>query len=159
MLFASVTGNDEYYDGARLVASEDGGSTWNDVDGAIYTAGQVVTSYTAIHGTTSLYAISVPQDTPSGQEAPSVLWSSADAGANWKRVGPAPLALAEMTGTTSPLAVRRSMRLGYRPWKALSTSAVAGCNRLAKVRCLSSPVVTAAANGCGCPAPAGRNTR
>ena len=65
-LFAAATGNlnGEYFDGVRLVASEDGGSTWSAVDNTIYAAGQVVTSYTAIPGMTSLYAMSVPQQTP-----------------------------------------------------------------------------------------------
>ena len=101
-LFAAVTGNlnGEYFDGERLVASEDGGSTWSAVDTAIYAAGQIVTSYTAIPGTTSLYAISVPQQTPSGQELHAALWSSEDAGAHWTRVGPVPLAQAQLVGTT-----------------------------------------------------------
>ena len=100
-LFAAVTGNlnGEYFDGVRLVASEDGGSTWSAVDNTIYAAGQVVTSYTAIPGMTSLYAMSVPQQTPAGQESHALLWSSEDQGVHWTRVGPAPLALAQLIGT------------------------------------------------------------
>ena len=99
-LFAAVTSNlnGEAFDGVRLVASEDGGSTWSAVDTAIYAAGQVITSYTAISGTTSVYAISVPQQTPYGQENHAELWSSEDAGAHWTRVGTAPARAGEAGG-------------------------------------------------------------
>jgi hypothetical protein len=106
-LFAAVTGDLDgvAYDGVRLVASEDGGSTWTAVDNTIYAAGQVVTSYIAIPGTTSLYAMSVPQQTLYGQEGQAELWSSNDAGTHWTQVGLAPAGLApaaqaKLTGTT-----------------------------------------------------------
>jgi hypothetical protein len=101
-LFAAVAGNlnGEAFSGVRLVASEDGGSTWSAADTAIYAAGQIVTGYTAVPGTTSLYAISVPQQTPIGQDSNMALWSSENAGAHWTRVGPEPLAQAQLVGTT-----------------------------------------------------------
>ena len=128
------------------MASTDDGSTWSAVDSAIYAAGQVVTSYTAIPGTTSLYAMSVPQQTPYDQENNAALWSSEDAGAHWTRVGPAPFAQATLTGTT------------HTPGG--STLYAVGTNLPPPaVCCLSSPVATAAAPGCQCPAPAGRRAR
>ena len=104
-LFAKVTGNvvvdgGPHYEGVRLVSSTNGGSTWSAADSAIYAAGQVVENYTAIPGTTNLYAISLPQKTNFGQEKNVALWSSEDDGAHWTRVGAAPFAEAVLTGTT-----------------------------------------------------------
>ncbi|HEX6800457.1 MAG TPA: sialidase family protein [Ktedonobacterales bacterium] len=104
MLFAAVTDNlnGQAFDGMRLAASRDGGTSWTAADSAIFAAGQIVTSYTAIPGTTTLYAMSVPQQTPAGQESTAMLWSSQDAGLHWARVGPAPLAQADLMGAVVP---------------------------------------------------------
>ncbi|HKS69798.1 MAG TPA: sialidase family protein [Ktedonobacterales bacterium] len=102
-LFAALEGNlnGEAFDGWRLAASGDGGSTWHAADSAIWAAGQIVMSYTAIPGTTTLFARSVPQQTPSGQQSSTTLWRSDDAGAQWSRVGGAafPSAYAALIGT------------------------------------------------------------
>lgn len=103
-LFAAVIGNlnGQAFDGVRLAASTDGGTTWTAADAAIYATGQIVTDYTAIPGTTTLYALSVPQQTAAGQESSAEMWSSQDAGAHWSRLGTAPLVQATLIGATVP---------------------------------------------------------
>lgn len=88
-LFAALAGNlnGEAFDGWRLAASSDGGSTWRAADAAIWAAGQIVMRYTAIPGTTILFARSVPQQTPAGQQSSTTLWRSDDAGMHWSQVG------------------------------------------------------------------------
>lgn len=101
-LFTMLAGylNGEPFDGWRLVASSDGGSTWRTADSAIWAAGQIVMSYTAIPGTSTLYARSVPRETPAGQQAANTLWRSDDAGAHWAEItGTFPPAYAALVGT------------------------------------------------------------
>jgi len=102
-LFAAVTGdlNGPAYAGVRLASSTDGGTTWSVADADIFATGQIVTSYTAIAGTTTLYALSVPQQTQYNQLFSATVWSSEDAGAHWARVGTCPLFQAGLIGTTS----------------------------------------------------------
>jgi hypothetical protein len=102
-LFATVAGNlnGEVFDGARLVASDDGGTTWRAADTAIAAAGQIITSYAVVPGTAALYAMSVRQQTPAGQESSAALWRSEDAGMHWTRIGTAPTAQARLIATAS----------------------------------------------------------
>lgn len=88
------------YLGARIASSADGGSTWDVADADIYVTGQIVSAYAVLPGTTTLYALSVPQQTESGQVSSAEAWRSDDAGAHWTRVGTSPLAAVRLAATT-----------------------------------------------------------
>ena len=102
-LFAAVAGNlnGPAYVGVRLVSSSDGGTTWSAADAAIFAAGQIVSSYTLLPGTSELYALSVPQHKAYNEVTSATVWRSEDAGARWARAGTCPLFEASLVGTTN----------------------------------------------------------
>jgi hypothetical protein len=77
--------------GARLVASDDGGTTWTAADSALQARGASVVSYRALGGSTSLFATILSQGAIAETTAPE-LWRSDDGGASWSRVGVLPQA-------------------------------------------------------------------
>jgi hypothetical protein len=86
---------------SRLVASDDGGTTWSLVDGGLQAEDASIVSYCVIPTSTTLYATTLPQGTttltatpatkgtpPSTvTPPPTLLWRSDDAGLHWSRVG------------------------------------------------------------------------
>ena len=102
-LFAALAGNlnGPAYVGVRLVSSSNGGTTWSAADADIFAAGQIVSSYTLMPGTSEIYALSVPQQKGYNEVTASMVWRSEDAGAHWARVGTCPLFEAGLIGTTS----------------------------------------------------------
>jgi hypothetical protein len=80
--------------GARLVVSDDGGTSWRLVDSSLQTQGVSVDSYRAPQGSTSLFATTLPK--ASASAAPPSLWRSDDAGAQWSRVGAMPQAQSQL---------------------------------------------------------------
>lgn len=102
-LVAAVAGdlNGPAYLGVRIASSHDGGSTWDVADADIYASGQIVSAYAVLPGTSTLYALSVPQQTEYGQASSAAAWRSDDAGAHWARVGTSPLAEVQLAATAS----------------------------------------------------------
>jgi hypothetical protein len=90
-LYATITGNGT---GAtpyvsRLVASDDGGTTWSLVDSGLQAQDASVVSYCVIPTSTTLYATTLRQGTTTVTVTtpPTLLWRSDDAGMHWSQVG------------------------------------------------------------------------
>lgn len=89
----------------RMVRSDDGGATWQPIDGPLLAHGQAVLDYVPTHTGATIFALA----TPDGMEPPATLWRSDDAGATWREVAPVPfgdassLAVVPRQGATDPL--------------------------------------------------------
>lgn len=118
-LVAAVAGdlNGPAYLGVRIAASSDGGSTWEVADADIYATGQIVESYAVLPSTSTLYALSVPQQTESGRVSSAAVWRSDDGGAHWTQVGTSPLAEARLVAVARTPGGRTlyEVRLGSAP--------------------------------------------
>lgn len=75
--------------GARLVASDDGGSTWRFVDNGLTGSGYICDIVPVPTGTT-VFAITSDITCSAGGGQDLTLWRSDDAGARWSRVGKLP---------------------------------------------------------------------
>lgn len=70
----------------RLVRSDDGGATWQPIDGPLLEQGQGVLDYVPTRTGATVFALA----TPDGMDPPATLWRSDDAGATWRKVAPMP---------------------------------------------------------------------
>lgn len=77
--------------GARIIASDDGGKTWQLVDADIQASGQHTCDFTPMLTGSLIFAITQTSDCYDSQNpSSSFLWRSNDGGAHWAKVGMLP---------------------------------------------------------------------
>ena len=74
----------------RILASDDGGLTWQPVDGAIRAGGQSVCDYAVSPAGSTIFAVTASDHCAQQGHSPMLLWRSDDAGGHWAQVGALP---------------------------------------------------------------------
>jgi len=76
--------------GARIIASDDGGKSWQLVDADIQASGQNVCDFTPMSTGSMIFAITQTGNCYDSQNSSSFLWRSNDGGTHWAKVGALP---------------------------------------------------------------------
>lgn len=82
--------------GVRIIASDDGGKTWQLADGTLGTSGQNICDFTPTSTGTTIFAITQTSQCYTDQHTATALWRSDDGGAHWTQIGPLPGPAASM---------------------------------------------------------------